>query len=646
MNHDVAGSAPTLARTPLLLPALSDVTVAGWMRESAVHALRGYVGGLPSLCEEVGGEVFAVGRLLPNAAGKNAERVTWWNGESEGNWLYAWLGHVALVGSNDERQSARRRVRRILDHQDDDGYLGMFDASSDGDGSFIPGDLWTQTCLIRALRLWADAERDESIHAAIDRAVWSTMARISTAIDRGTAFVGSQRSGHDLMFVDVLYDSHQRSPDPAFGECARRLFDAFSAAEIDHVFADFQRDRLLSDEPISGHGAHVAEHARVPLQIAAMIEDAHGEWMDLFTRGWEKIAPALGSSGGLKSDETVGSPGHPPVHLAESGEEHCALTELVDTALTAAALTDDHRWLERAEAIILNAAPAGVLPDGTAVAYLHAENQTMATREMGTRWDYSPTHDDAAVCCAPNAGRLLPVFARHMVGETPDGYRVQLYGPVTVGFRRGAGEVTVSQRTVFPFDERVDIRVVAPADRFTVELRIPSWCAEPSATLENARDAAVTRRGAYLVVEGEWAADSRIILHLPQTLHTSETADGRVGIALGPLSLADRIPHHATVTRTYPGSDLADLDISTADPRLRLAPVLRPESVAAATVHRAVGSAHTWADPGVAVHLPMIDPTPRNAATTGADDKTVELVPIGSTTLRWSIFTMIRSGRR
>ncbi len=135
------------------------------------------------------------------------------------------------------------------------------------------------------------------------------------------------------MFIDVLYDAYLREPDPTFAATAVALYDAFSSADIDAPFADFQRDRLLSDAPMTGHGAHVAEHARVPLQIAVMTGDPDGSWTELFGRGMTKLSVAVGSSGGIRSDETLGAPGQAPVHLAEAGEEQCALTELADTYL-------------------------------------------------------------------------------------------------------------------------------------------------------------------------------------------------------------------------------------------------------------------------------------------------------------------------
>ncbi|WP_296668080.1 beta-L-arabinofuranosidase domain-containing protein [Demequina sp.] len=622
---------------------MSTIQLSGWMEQGARAALAGYIGQMPSLCVEVGGETFASGRVGAGSAARNAENVTWWNGESEGNWLSAWLGHVALVGSESDRDQAVERLERILAHQSEDGYLGMFSDATRAESDFITGDLWTQTCLLRALRLWADAAHDDRIHGAVDRAVAQACARLARAIARGTAFDHVTGTGHDLMFVDVLYDAFLRDPDPSYAASAIALYRAFSDAVIEEPFADFQQHRLESEAPFSGHGAHVAEHARVPLQIAAMTGDPDGTWMALFERGVTKMHGAIGSSGGLKSDETLGAPGHAPVHLPEAGEEHCALTELVDTWLTAAAVTLDTAWVDRAEAIILNAAPAGVFADGTAVAYLHAENQVAATRAMGTRWDYSPTHDDAAVCCAPNAGRLLPLALRHAVAPTPHGYRVQLYGPLSVSFQGVGGDVTIRQRTEYPFEEAIDIDVVAPGRRFTLELRVPGWCASPSVTTTDVTDATVERRGSRMVIDGIWHPTSSVRLVLPQAVACTPTADGRYALHLGPLVLAAPIAHISTATRRYPGSDLCDLDVFAADAAASWAPVIREDRLGEVTVERSRAGRADWTDSGIAVTLPMIDPSPRATATTGAEDTPITLVPIGQTTLRRTVFTMVRS---
>src|SRR5690606_27278350 len=75
----------------------------GWIAGQARQNLDGFLGSLPEISPEVGGRVFAAGRLGPGSTAENVGAVQWWNGESEGNWLHGYAGHVRLVGTEQER---------------------------------------------------------------------------------------------------------------------------------------------------------------------------------------------------------------------------------------------------------------------------------------------------------------------------------------------------------------------------------------------------------------------------------------------------------------------------------------------------------------------------------------------------------------
>ncbi len=59
------------------------------------------------------------------------------------------------------------------------------------------------------------------------------------------------------------------------------------------------------------------------------------------------------------------------------------------------------------------------------VAYLKSDNSYYmygglngdTTVKHQTRYKYSPVHQDAAVCCVPNAGRIAPYFVQYAVDE-------------------------------------------------------------------------------------------------------------------------------------------------------------------------------------------------------------------------------------
>ena len=44
-----------------------------------------------------------------------------------------------------------------------------------------------------------------------------------------------------------------------------------------------------------------------------------------------------------------------------------------------------------------------------------------------TRYKYSPTHQDVAVCCVPNAGRIYPYYVKSMWLRTTKGLQAALF---------------------------------------------------------------------------------------------------------------------------------------------------------------------------------------------------------------------------
>ena len=66
-------------------------------------------------------------------------------------------------------------------------------------------------------------------------------------------------------------------------------------------------------------------------------------------------------------------------------------------------------------------------------------------------------------CCQHNSGFGWPYFVKSMWSATPDnGLAALLYGPVTVTAKVADGaEVTVEERTHYPFDEAITLVVKA-----------------------------------------------------------------------------------------------------------------------------------------------------------------------------------------
>ncbi|MCU1585975.1 MAG: Beta-L-arabinofuranosidase-like protein [Microbacteriaceae bacterium] len=620
------------------------LTLGGWLEHQARTALGGYVGAMPQLSTEVGGDVFASGRLGPDSSssGSNVANIEWWNGESEGNWLLAWVTHATVLHDSDALVSVGKYLERILAAQGEDGYIGMFTDRARAERIHIGGDLWTQSRVLRALQIWAIYTEADDVWESVDRALAYTHARYEEAARSGEAFAkhtgDSCGRGHDLMMVEVLIEQISHAFNPDLLHFASTLYADFSQAELDWPDADGQLWRLLSEEPAIGHGAHTAEHLRIPLLLAAFT--GNPELQAAFDSGYQKVRAAIGVGGALKSDETIGSPGSYPVPLPESGYEFCAMTELTLSLLEAARITGDFGFVDQAEHLFLNSAQAAIAKDGRSVAYLVAENQIEASHRLGTRWDYSPTHDDVAVCCAPNAGRILPIVAERMILQTPRGLSVQLFGPMSVVISINDRPVLVTQETSFPFDERVEVHIDPESEsEFDVEVRIPAWCEEATLTVTGAEEVTEIRQSDRLRFSARWLPGSVIVVELPHHVRTVSTSDGRTSLAAGPLVYSLPVESAATPHRDYEQTGYADLDLVRTS-----AAVLYPPALVGSKLHDVATeftndtSVSPWSEPTLALVAQAIDPNPKDDAFDGSGEKSIRLVPLGATTLRWTAF--------
>ena len=629
---------------------INSVKINGWLEQQSLLAMQGFIGSLPLISKEVWSDVFATGQLGLKSAygtGNNVAKVEWWNGESEGNWLIGWIGHVLLHGKTAEIEQVRTYLNRILSTQGADGYIGMFTAEARATRNFIVGDLWTQSRAILALQLWADYWNDNKIRDCVSKALDYTIDRYRKS-DKDLRFNApsgdSCGAGHDLMFMDALAEQSRQTGDLRFIEFGRELYADYSAGVMDWHETDGQLQTLLSDEPIVGHGAHAVEFLRVPLALAEHLGDE--QYFAAFKNGMAKIERAIGIGGGVKSDEQISLPGIECIPLPENGYEICTMFEMMITLLESVRLTGDFHYLDLAEKLFLNDFQAAVTNDGRRTVYCLAQNQPAATHQMGTRWDISPTHDDVAVCCVPNAGKILPILARRMIARTDELISFQLYGAMAATVQMQGKEVSIRQETAYPFEERITAHIGAPEVRFMAEFRIPAWCKKAAIKVTGAKDIEQVQLADRFQITATWSPDSKVQLDLPQELTQRTISDGRYVFDVGPLVFSAPIAHVATDYREYKLPGYADQDLVAVNAKWMFPPAFRKQDLATAKLTRTAlpQGVYPWStEPSISISSTCWNLNPH--ADEGLDVSAfhmVKLVPMGTTVLRWTAFPQAR----
>ncbi|USN99298.1 MAG: glycoside hydrolase family 127 protein [Phycisphaeraceae bacterium] len=92
----------------------------------------------------------------------------------------------------------------------------------------------------------------------------------------------------------------------------------------------------------------------------------------------------------------------------------------------------------------------------------------------GGTYERSPWFDCS--CCPVNVVRFVPSIAGYVFAHDDDGVYVNLYVGCKGEIDLGGNHVTITQKTEYPWDGRVDISVEASrGGRFPLHLRVPGW---------------------------------------------------------------------------------------------------------------------------------------------------------------------------
>jgi hypothetical protein len=151
---------------------------------------------------------------------------------------------------------------------------------------------------------------------------------------------------------------------------------------------------------------------------------------------------------------------------------------------------------------------------------------------------YKPYHWP---CCSGTLPQVAADYRINTYFRDPSGIYVNLYIPSTVRWTRSGAQVSLTQKSKFPFDSLVQLEVTtSKKTEFAINLRIPGW-AEGAAVAVNGRRMPVSAApGKFVTVSRHWKTGDRIELELPLRLRL-EPIDAQhpqtVALLCGPLVL-------------------------------------------------------------------------------------------------------------
>jgi DUF1680 family protein len=548
---------------------LGAVRPRGWLLAQLRRDLeRGFAGRLDQLTPHASRDLFR------DRIASSDSHLAWWDAETRGNWLWGYVMLASLAGLPDHLARCRELVEDLLATQDDDGYIGIYSPSERyRHAAGENGELWAQSRALLVLIAWYEATGESRVLHAIGRAVDRTMSEYSGEVPYftlGARLGRDQVTGltHGLCYLDVLEWLRAHTGDDRYVEFGVRLYRAFSSMPRPFPNDDLALPNLLDPHHrFTGHAVHTAEHLRALLWVHS-VAPAYVS-ADVVATAVDRLRLHRLPSGALLGDENIHGTPHP-----EAAYEFCTSAELSLSLCSALGTLGDASFGDWLEVLAYNAVPGARLSDGSAIAYLSADTRLRATADRpdahsagapGRRFKYSPTHDDVACCCNPNAARFLPQLVSRMWLRLPDeaGFAAAVYGPCELRSLVNGTRVTIVERTGYPFEDAIELLVQPERPlEFTLLLRRPGWAGAVACTAAGEEAAA---EAGWWRVRRRWQAGDRVHIRFDWQVRTEPYSNGEAAVLRGPLMYALPLAHGLRRIRDYPLPGFHDYDVEPSD---------------------------------------------------------------------------------
>lgn len=528
-----------------------SVKPSGWLKEQMQKDIDGFVGNLDQIVPElINDPIYSTGRLQKHSKVKDLgnlkegdaegdEQYQWWNSETQSNWWDGYLRNVCLLDDTKGIEKVKKYVESILATQDEDGYIGIYDNELRYKFNSENGELWSKATLYRGLLAYYEYTKDEKVYKAIEHAVDNVMQNYpinaSSPFNSGTSFNGGV--SHGLTFTDVLERLYVHTKDEKYRDYALFVYNDFSTTYQSE--ADAQLHNILNPNyTLKSHGVHTFEHIRT--LIIATYASQSSELSNALDIYLDRIKNATTISGGAIGDEWIAGRN---ADATLTGYEYCSLQELLDSYCLLLQKTGSATVGDEIENIFYNAAQGSRNPNHSCIAYLKTDNsfEMLGTKNgeiepdrKQTRYKYSPAHQDVAVCCNPNAGRISPYFIQNSwMKENETTLVATLLMPNILETSINGNKVLIENSTEYPYQNIFKLRITqTKSSTFTVNIRKPNWVKKvktnESFKIEND----------FIVIEREFAANDSIRISFDAEVQVNKDNAGSHYFTYGALLFA------------------------------------------------------------------------------------------------------------
>ena len=618
-----------LAEPAMEVLPLGSVRPTDWLAEQLLKQSDGLTGHAEELYDDIGKSDWLTGANV-------GKEYAWERGP------YYAKGLVSLAFVLDDatlKGKARRWVDAILGSQ-----------RADGDFGPKARNWWANMIALWLLRDWCEATGDVRVVPFLERYFAFQREAVKVHPFAADSKWAAARAGDELDVVLWLYRRTRKAEWLTFA----RTVSAQSADWTTYYY----RGGDPAGRNANGCRSHIVnfmQGLKTPALQSLLDGDARkrGAYAAAFAPdGW-----AMRLYG--RPDRMVNGSEPLSDRSASGGTELCAIAERILSCQTVLAATGDLAAADDLEVVAYNSLPATLAKDGRGMRYYCLLNQPTCEDKpllFANNGAGSGPNRNGAICPGPHAGFgccrsnfhfAWPKFVQSMWMRRGGGLAAVAYGPCRVTADVGGRTVTLAMSTGYPFDGKVEIRVLEGGGRFPIFARVPQGSGLPDA-------------GQFRTFARDWKPGETIELDFPLATRLSFWENEAVAVMRGPLLFALRMPTEEKAVPRYPVPfENRWIEGETEFPRKDIRPTApwnyalllnRDRTLAGATVEDA-------GDEGVSIRARAVktdfggwgymrdvttgravDPPPSPVPDEGGRAETVALVPMGLTEIRIALF--------
>ena len=499
-----------------------------------------------------------------------------WVGEFIGKYLENAILLEQASKSPELRATVDAAIRALMACQDREGYLGPY---SHDERLVVNWDLWGCYHSMTALMLYYERTGNADALEVARRAAFF-FEKIFYRDDEGAAGKGVKDVGSDevnFSIMTALCQLYRLTGEECFLNSARNVLRDLEER------GDFYREGLAGTEFYRTPQPRW-ESLHTILGLSEFYRITGDEtYRRAFLNLWESVRNRDVHSNGSFScgEQAIGTP------FKQGAIETCCTVAWIALTVEALRMTGDARCADELENSLYNAVCAYTHPSGGWCAYdvpmdgrREAATQTIAFQARPGQPELN--------CCSVNSPRGFAELVEWGVMRGRDGSAtVNYYGAGTMTFNLADRKVTLTQKTNYPVEGRVELSLAGTdgADvTATLRLRVPEWAIGATLTTPETPEGTPVAPG-YVEVARTWKANESITLDFPMKLRYV-SGDGdfarKISIYYGPLLLAydqffNRLETNAIPVLEPQALESAEVEILRPNPNAELVGFYTPQ---------------------------------------------------------------------